>query len=163
MLIPSAQPPHKPTHANLAPAQERLRMCQLAVHGSATFVVDEIELNRTGPSYTIETAQELKSSRGWNEVHWLIGADMLNFLPEWHRATELLHEVHFVIMARPGFEFEWNKLPAEFQHLREHLVEAPRIDISSTQIRARVRAGLPIDFLTPRPVVEHIRGRRLYG
>jgi nicotinate-nucleotide adenylyltransferase len=163
MLIPSAQPPHKPAHANLAPPQDRLRMCQLAVHGSATFVVDEIELKRTGPSYTIDTAAELKRKYGWPEVHWLIGADMLNYLPKWHRAEELLREVHFVVMARPGFEFDWHNLSAAFQHLREQVVEAPRIDISSTQIRDRVRTGLSIEFLTPAPVVEHLRERRLYG
>jgi nicotinate-nucleotide adenylyltransferase len=162
MLIPSAQPPHKSAHANLAPAQERLWMCQLVVQSSATFVVDEIELKRTGPSYTIDTARELKASRGWSEVHWLIGADMLNYLPQWHRADELLREVHFVVMARPGFDFDWQGLPAGFQHLRERVVEAPRIDISSTQIRDRVRAGMSIDFLTPAPVVDHIQERHLY-
>jgi nicotinate-nucleotide adenylyltransferase len=162
MLIPSAQPPHKSAHANLAPAQERLRMCQLVVQSSATFVVDEIELKRTGPSYTIDTARELKASRGWSEVHWLIGADMLNYLPQWHRADELLREVHFVVMARPGFDFDWQGLPAGFQHLRERVIEAPRIDISSTQIRDRVRAGMSIDFLTPAPVVDHIQERHLY-
>jgi nicotinate-nucleotide adenylyltransferase len=162
MLIPSAQPPHKSAHANLAPAQERLRMCQLVVQSSATFVVDEIELKRTGPSYTIDTARELKASRGWSEVHWLIGADMLNYLPQWHRADELLREVHFVVMARPGFDFDWQGLPAGFQHLRERVVEAPRIDISSTQIRDRVRAGMSIDFLTPAPVIDHIQERHLY-
>jgi nicotinate-nucleotide adenylyltransferase len=162
MLIPSAQPPHKSAHANLAPAQERLRMCQLVVQSSATFVVDEIELKRTGPSYTIDTARELKASRGWSEVHWLIGADMLNYLPQWHRADALLREVHFVVMARPGFDFDWQGLPAGFQHLRERVIEAPRIDISSTQIRDRVRAGMSIDFLTPAPVVDHIQERHLY-
>lgn len=162
MLIPSSQPPHKPAHANLAPAADRMRMCQLAVHNSATFTVDDLELQRPGPSYTIDTAQELKQARGWPEVHWLIGADMLNYLPKWHRATELVQQVHFIVMARPGFEFDWPNLPPEYQHLRERVVEAPRIDISSTQIRERVRAGLPIDYLTPPAVVQHVRDNRLY-
>jgi nicotinate-nucleotide adenylyltransferase len=162
MLIPSNQPPHKPASANLAPPADRLRMCQLAIQSSATFTVDDLELKRTGPSYTIDTAQELKQARGWPDVHWLIGADMLNYLPRWNRATELLREVHFVVMARPGFGLEWDELPAEFKHLRERVVEAPRIDISSTQIRDRVRAGLPIAYLTPLPIVEYIHERRLY-
>ena len=162
MLIPTHQPPHKPGHANLAPAHDRLRMCQLAVERSATFTVDDIELKRTGPSYTIDTAAELKTQRGWPEVHWLIGADMLNYLPKWHRAAELIHEVHFVVMARPGFEFEWANLPPEFQHLRDRITEAPRIDISSTQIRERVRAGVSIDYLTPAPVVDYVYDNGLY-
>ena len=66
-------------------------------------------------------------------------------------------------MARQGFEFEWDTLPAEFRHLRERVVEAPRIDISSTQIRDRVRAGKPIEYLTPPAVVEYIRAHRLYA
>ena len=78
------------------------------------------------------------SSAGAGEVHWLIGADMLNYLPQWHCATELLKEVHFVVMARPGFAFEWSKLAAPFQQLRDHLVEAPHIDISATEVRRRV-------------------------
>lgn len=162
MLVPSAQPPHKPSHANLAPVADRLRMCQLAADNSATFTVDDVELKRTGPSYTIDTARELKATRGWPEIHWLIGADMLNYLPKWHRAAELLREVHFVVMARPGFEFEWQNLPPEFQQLRANVVEAPRIDISSTQIRERVRTGLQIDYLTPAAVIQHIRERGLY-
>jgi len=161
VLVPAAQPPHKPPGANLAPAADRLRMCQLAVRSTDTMDVDGLELNRTGPSYTLDTARELKQ-RGWAEVHWLIGADMLNHLPKWHRPLDLIREVHFVVMARPGFEFDWQNLPPEFRHLRDRVVEAPRIEISSTDIRGRVRAGLPIDFLTPPPVVEHIRSAGLY-
>ena len=162
ILVPSAQPPHKPGHANLAPAEARLRMCQLAVQNSASFTVDEIELKRAGPSYTIDTAKELMSERGWPGVHWLIGADMLNYLPRWHRAPELVKQVHFVVMARPGWEFDWANLPPEYQHLRERVVEAPQIDISSTEIRDRVRAGQAIDYLTPPSVAEHIRRNSLY-
>jgi nicotinate-nucleotide adenylyltransferase len=160
-LIPSARPPHKPDSVDLADPQDRLRMCQLAAEQSAIFDVDDIEVNRTGPSFTIETARELKA-RGWRDVHWLIGADMLNLLPRWHRPRELLDEVHFILMARPGFEFDWSKLSSEFSHLRDRIVEAPRIDISSTDIRRRLRGGLPIDYLTPPSVVGYIRARDLY-
>jgi nicotinate-nucleotide adenylyltransferase len=136
-------------------------MCQLVAQRSAIFDVNEIEVNRTGPSYTIETARQLRA-RGASEVNWLIGADMLNFLPRWHRPLELLDEVHFVVMARPGFDFDWKSLPREFQRLRDRVVEAPRIDISSTDIRARIRAGLSIDYFTPPSVVEYIRAQALY-
>jgi nicotinate-nucleotide adenylyltransferase len=87
---------------------------------------------------------------------------MLNYLPRWHRAEQLVREVHFVVMARPGFDIGWDELPEQFQHLRGHLVEAPRIDVSATQIRDRVRAGLPIDFLAPPAVVDYIRATALY-
>lgn len=160
-IIPSAAPPHKPADPDLVEPGHRLRMCQLAVHNAARFVVDDIELTRTGPSYTLETARQLKS-RGWDEVHWLIGADMLNFLPKWHRPDELIREVHFVVMARPGFTFEWDQLPATMRHLRERVVAVPQLDISATDIRRRVRTGLPIEYLTPQAVVDYIRANRLY-
>jgi nicotinate-nucleotide adenylyltransferase len=160
-VIPSAQPPHKPQHADLATPRQRLRMCQLAIGHTATFVVEDIELGRTGPSYTLDTARALKL-QGWSEVHWLIGADMLNYLPQWHRPLELLDEVHFLVMARPGSKFDWGSLPAEYQILRQRVVEVPQIDISSTQIRTRVHENLPIDYLTPPAVVEYIRVNRLY-
>ncbi len=162
VLVPSAQPPHKPGHANLAGPEHRLRMCQLAAAGSATFAVDDLELNRAGPSYTLDTARELKR-RGWPEVHWLIGADMLNFLPNWHRPLELIEEVKFVIMARPGFTLDWSNLPEPFRRLATNVVPVPQIDISATEIRRRVGAGLPIDFLTPPAVVDYIRANGLYA
>ena len=160
-LIPTAQPPHKPDAANLAGPQDRLRMCQLATQQAAIFAVNDLELKRSGPSYTLDTARELKSN-GWAEVHWLIGADMLNYLPRWHRPLELLEEVQFVVIARPGVPFDWFALPTEFHILRQNVVEAPLIEISSTDIRRRVGAGLPIDYLTPPAVVEYIRENRLY-
>src|SRR5687767_1888001 len=79
-LIPSRQPPHKPAAPDLATPEQRLKMCQLAVEGSSLFTVDDIELRRAGPSYTLETAREL-SRQGMKIVHWLIGADMLRYLP----------------------------------------------------------------------------------
>jgi nicotinate-nucleotide adenylyltransferase len=66
-------------------------------------------------------------------------------------------------MARPGWSFDWDSLPPPFRKLRESVVETPLIDISATQVRRRVAAGLPIDFLTPEPVVRYIRENGLYG
>jgi nicotinate-nucleotide adenylyltransferase len=83
-------------------------------------------------------------------------------LPKWHRAQELLDLVRFVVMARPGVDINWKSLPQRFQVLRGNLVEAPLVDISSTDIRQRVRQGLPIDHLTPPGVVRYIQEHRLY-
>lgn len=181
-LIPNAHPPHKPDAADVAPAEDRLAMCHLAADFAnsmpakppfdsaqgkqaaqtlARLEVDDIEMRRAGPSYTIDTARALKS-QGIDPVHWLIGADMLMYLPQWHRPLDLLREVHFVVMARPGFTIDWSALPPEFRHLRDHLVEAPLIPITATDIRQRVRRGEPIDHLTPPPVARHIADRGLY-
>jgi nicotinate-nucleotide adenylyltransferase len=160
-LIPSLQPPHKQADRDIAAASHRLELCRRAVAGDPLFEVDDIELNRPVPSYTIETARELRR-RGWPEVHWLIGADMARDLPLWHEAANLLNEVHFVIMARPGWSFDWTSLPAEFRHLERQVVTAPLIDISSTDIRRRLAGGKSIRYMTPPAVGDYIQSHRLY-
>src|SRR5688572_25848767 len=161
VLIPSANPPHKPVATDLASAPDRVRMCELAVEGQPDFAVDNLETKRTGPSYTIDTAR-LLAAREPGPVSWLIGADMLRSLPTWHQPDALLAEVAFVILARPGWSFDWETLPPNYRVLRKQVVEAPLIDISATDIRRRVRAGLPIDFLTPPSVVQYVRSTGLY-
>jgi nicotinate-nucleotide adenylyltransferase len=161
LLIPSAQPPHKPGATDLAPPADRLAMCRLAVEGDALFDVTDLELTRTGPSYTIDTVRELKR-RGWREVHWLIGADMAAYLPNWHEPLALLKEVHFWLLARPGWALDWSAMPPEYRHLGERVIPAPLIDLRATTIRERIVAGKSIAYLTPEPVIQYIRGRRLY-
>ena len=136
-------------------------MCRLAVEGDPLYTVDDVEMRRSGPSYTIDTVREFRR-RGWPSVSWLIGADMLNFLPHWHDPYALLAEVDFVVMARPGFDFDWQQLPEPFHKLKKNVVEAPLIDISSTEIRRRVARGEPIDGLTPPEVVDYIHAHGLY-
>jgi nicotinate-nucleotide adenylyltransferase len=161
VLIPSRQPPHKPGQTDLASPENRLAMCRLAVERDPLYAVDDIEMRRTGPSFTIDTIREFRH-RGWGKVSWLIGADMLNYLPKWHEPYALLAEVDFVVMARPGFEFEWESLPEPFQKLRENVVSTPEVNISATEIRHRVARGEPIDALTPPAVVEYIMSHDLY-
>lgn len=161
LLIPSAQPPHKAAAGDLATAEDRLAMCRAAVADDPQFAADDLELRRTGPSYTFDTVVELKQ-RGWPMVSWMIGADQLLSLPRWHRADELIREVNFVIVARPGWLIDWSTLPPAYQSLRANVVDAPLIDISATDIRRRVKAGESIDGLTPPAVVQYIAERRLY-
>src|SRR5688500_18660222 len=130
VLVPSANPPHKAASADLASAEDRTRMCRLAVEGAAGFAVNDLETKRTGPSYTIDTARALAGAGG-GRVSWLIGADMLRSLPTWHEPDALLSEVDFVIIARPGWSFDWDVLPERFRVLRSNVVEAPLIEISA--------------------------------
>jgi nicotinate-nucleotide adenylyltransferase len=161
VLIPSAIPPHKQGDPNLASAEDRLKMCRLAIEGVEGFEVDDREIRCGGASYTIATVRELKSE-GWQKVAWLIGSDMLATLPTWREPAELLAEAHFVIMARPGSEMDWNTLPKELAALEKQVVTVPQIDISATEIRRRIKVGQAIDFLTPPAVVDYIRAGKLY-
>jgi nicotinate-nucleotide adenylyltransferase len=162
VIFPAGNPAHRGEPADLADVGDRLAMCRSAIEGIEGFEVDDRECRRTGPTYTIDTARELKRE-GWNEVTWLIGADMLNTLPKWHEAEKLLQDVKFLVMARPGVEFEWDRLPEEVRALKKNVVRVPQIDISGTEIRRRAMAGLSIDYLCPEGVCGYIRETGLYG
>jgi nicotinate-nucleotide adenylyltransferase len=161
VLVPSRQPPHKPGDTTLAAAEDRLAMCRLAVAGDERFEVDDLELHREGPSYTIDTVRELKG-RGHGEISWLIGADMAVSLPRWHDPAGLLSEVNFVLMARPGWVMDWEALPMEMHKFKSNVVEAPLLQISSTGLRERLWSGKSIRYLTADGVVDYIARRGLY-
>jgi nicotinate-nucleotide adenylyltransferase len=161
VLIPSAQPPLKASAADMASAADRIAMCQLAAAGSPGIEVDCLESERSAPSFTIDTAREL-NRRGWERVSWLIGSDNLPDLPLWHDLPSLLREVDIVTMTRPGWSPDWAALPPALRQLESHMVSVPQIDISATDIRRRVAAGLSIDFMTPPAVCEYIRAQGLY-
>lgn len=137
-------------------------MCHLAASQASLFEVEDLELRRDRPSYTLDTARLLTSRDLVGRVNWLIGADTLPQLPTWHEADQLLKEVQFLVMARPGAVIDWDSLPAGLQKLKENLLTVPQIEISATMIRARVAAGRSIDFFTPAPVCRYIHDQKLY-
>lgn len=161
VLIPSAQPPHKPEAADLADARHRLAMCQAVANRDPFFEVEALELERDGPSYTLETARELKR-RGWPKVAWLIGADMVQILPKWHKPQELLAELELIIAQRPSYEIDWQSLPEPFRLLKRQVVRAPLIEISASDIRRRVVEGKSIRYLVPPEVERYITDHGLY-
>src|SRR4051812_40053317 len=161
MLIPSAQPPHKQDAADMAAAEDRLEMGRRVAATDPLFEVSDIELTRQGPSFTIDTVRQIKAAGGEN-VAWLIGADMVQILPKWHRISELLCDVRFVIVQRPGNEIDWSSLPQEFQSLREHVVTAPLLELSGRMIRQRVREGRSIRYMVAPEVEGYIAQHRLY-
>lgn len=168
LLIPSAQPPHKQDQ-ELAPAEDRRAMVERAVAGEPVFAVDDRELRRDGPSYTIDTIDAFRAElTEGTTVYWLIGGDTLPELHLWHRARELLDRCTVVTAVRPGYEtpnlsvLEPTLRPDQIAQLRAHVLPTPRIDISATDIRARVRAGQSIRYLVPRAVAQYILERSLY-
>jgi nicotinate-nucleotide adenylyltransferase len=161
VLIPSAIPPLKALSADMASAADRFGMCKLATEHVPGIEVSGIELERSTPSFTIDTARQLRQL-GWGKVSWLIGSDAVAELPRWHDLQGLLREIDFVVIGRPGQIIDWQSLPAELRHLEQSLVIVPQIQISATEIRRRVRNNLAIDFLTPPPVCAYIHERGLY-
>lgn len=168
ILIPSPRPPHK-DEKSLTPASHRLQMTRLAVEGDPLFEVSDIELNRAGPSYTFDTVCEFQVRLGSDvRLYWFIGADSLPELPTWSRIDQLVQKVQIVTATRPG----WSPPPVDLlakavgtaaaQSLIAQCVETPSIDISSTQIRSRVRAGQSISYLTPPGVTSYIHAHGLY-
>ncbi|MCZ6697465.1 MAG: nicotinate-nucleotide adenylyltransferase [Planctomycetota bacterium] len=169
ILIPSARPPHKPTAA-VIDARHRLEMARLAVAGDPLFEVSEVELHRAGPSYSIDTVDELGRQLGDQcDLFWIIGADSLPELATWHRIGELLDRIRIVTAARPGFVVpDVTSLEAKVgapavEKLISDRFRTPEIDISATGIRQRVRKGRSVRYLTPSPVAEYIAREGLYG
>jgi nicotinate-nucleotide adenylyltransferase len=168
MLVPSARPPHKQDRA-LAPAAERLALCRLAVEGDPLFDVSDWELRQAGVSYTLETVRHFRAGLpAGSGLYWLVGMDSLMELGTWYRAGELVEACTIVTAVRPGYEDpDLARLravlrPDQIDKLARHIVPTPRIDISSTEIRARLAAGRSIRFLVPEPVRRYIAEHRLY-
>lgn len=161
-LLPAAQSPHK--QGVTTSAEHRLNMLHAAVEGDPFFEVSTLDLERPSPSYTYDTVQNLfqRGLRIPNAVDWLIGGDQLMSLPRWHRAAELMQLVRFWVAVRPGSLIDFGALPATFSHLEGRIVQTPHLDISSTDIRDRVRAGKSIRYLVPEGVAEYIKTHDLY-
>jgi nicotinate-nucleotide adenylyltransferase len=170
-LIPSGAPAHKPPP--VAPGELRLEMLRSAVEGKPLYEVCDLEVRRAGATYTIDTVEELRRLHGASaELHWVIGADMLEDLHKWRRAGDLLEAAQFHVALRPPWDQRLAGILAGMKghfgaglvdRLAENVVRTPLIDISSTDIRRRVAAGLPIDFLAPPGVLAIIRRTGVYG
>src|SRR6266849_7886766 len=155
-FIPVAQSPFKPERQPTA-ANERLRLLRLALAGKDWCEIDEQEIIRGGVSYTIETVKECARRYPGAELFYIIGADQLPQLPKWRHAENLARLAQFVIIPRPGETAA--AIPPPFRG--RDLTGFP-LGVSSSQIRDRVKAGLPICHLVPPAVAEAIRNYRLY-
>jgi nicotinate-nucleotide adenylyltransferase len=155
-FIAAAQSPFKPG-VELAPAQERLRLLRLALAGQNDCQVDDQEIVRGGVSYTIDTVRDYRRRFPQAQLFYLIGADVVPQLLKWRDAAELAQLVEFVAIPRPGESVASFSPPFRGRPLKGFPVA-----VSSSRIRERVRAGLPIDRLVPAAVAEAIRNNRLY-
>ena len=163
LFVPTGSPPHK-GNVTVAPAADRLAMLQLAIAGEPSFAVSTIELDRTGPSYTVDTLAALRSAHPDATLILLMGEDSLRDLPAWREPDRILALAEVGVATRPGVDVDLTALSISLPAARDRVtvVPIPSIGVSSRDIRRRVTDGLPITFLTPRTVGEHIFSNGLY-
>lgn len=155
-FVPAAQSPFKPDR-QLAPARDRCALLRLALAAKSWAEVDTQEVDRGGVSYSIDTAENFRGRFPRAELFYLIGADHVALLPKWRRAAELAKLVTFVVIPRPGERQV--EAPTGF---RTRWLKGHPVGISSSEIRARVKARLDVDALTGAIVAEAIRNKGLY-
>lgn len=151
-FIPSYTPPHK--EGAKTSAEHRVKMLQLAIKGHPNFSVNSVEVDRKGVSYTVETLDYMKAEHPNKEFYFIIGADMVEYLPKWNRIEDLYKLVKFVGVKRSGYTLTDN------QHVIE--LEIPSVDVSSTMIRNRIKKGLSTRYLIPERVRDYIKEHHLY-
>jgi nicotinate-nucleotide adenylyltransferase len=164
MLIPARIPPHKPVEHEPGP-DHRLELCRLAVAGDERFAVSELELGREGPSYTVDTLQELTAQAPQTEFVLIVGGDIAAGLPQWRQPERVLELATLAIAKRRGTAR--SSVDAALDSIsggaRARFFSMPRIGVSSTMVRRRVRAGQPIRYLVPDAVSDYIAEHRLYA
>jgi nicotinate-nucleotide adenylyltransferase len=166
ILVPAGQPLLKPAHP-IAPAEHRLQMLRLAVVDRPYLRVSAMEIERPGPSYTVDTIAEMQGRMGGaNELFFILGWDSLAQLPEWREPLRIIGMCRLVAIPRPGYqcpslEALEERIPGISQ--RVVLLEEPHIDISASDIRERAAKGLSLRQLVPEPVADYIRQHKLYS
>ncbi len=164
IFIPAYVAPHK-VGLQCAPAADRYEMARLAVVGCPHFALSDMELRRSGVSYTLDTVLELRRQYPQQELYFIIGADSLPLLHTWHRIGELLQLVTFAAAGRPGYgqvlERACAKLPPGAEK-KIILLDTPEYAVSSTDIRSRVQRGTGLAGLVPPAVEAYIHGHGLY-
>ncbi len=164
LLTPVAAPPHKDAECDPGP-QERLELCRLAIDGDERLGVCDLEVLRGGPSYTVDTLRELHARTPEDDLTFIVGGDIALGLPSWHEPEAVLGLARLAVAERSGASREdVSALMADrFRGAPDPVFfDMPRLDISSSLIRRRVAQELPIRYLVPHSVAEHIARGRLY-
>jgi nicotinate-nucleotide adenylyltransferase len=164
MLIPARIPPHKPVDDEPG-AQHRLELCRRAVDRDERFAVSDLEIRREGPSYTVDTLEELHSKAPESELFLILGGDVAAGLPRWHQPERVLSLATVAVAKRRGTARSAvdAALHAVRGGERAQFFQMPRIGISSTLVRRRVRAGTSIKYIVPDVVASYIEEHGLYG
>ena len=156
IFVPTGEPWQKQT---ITDPEHRYQMTQLAIAGNEHFDISRVDVDRPGPTYTVDTLRDIAGQYPEAELFFITGADSISQIGTWKDAEQIWPLAHLVGVTRPGHSLEVPKSP----HGAVSLLEIPALAISSTDIRARVKAGKPIDYLLPKAVIDYIQQNHLYS
>jgi nicotinate-nucleotide adenylyltransferase len=164
LFVPAGAPPHKPAHP-ISPGHHRLRMVELAIAGKHHFTTSRVDLERPGPCYTVDTLALLR--REWGPgpgLFFIVGADSLAEMATWYQPQRLIELCELIVVERPGSEVDLDQVEGQLPGISErlHRVRMPLLQISSSDLRARRRAGRSISYLVPPAVEAYILAHGLY-
>jgi len=158
-FVPTNVPPHKPQPS--AGAQARCEMLRSAVASNPRYRIEDVELNKEGTSYTVDTVADLQSRHPDAAFYWIVGSDMIRDLPNWRRIDELAERVVFIGLERPDQPSDDSSLPG---FIRSRLTRAPMppMGLSSTDIRGRISEGRSVRYMVPDSVIDYMQRNGLY-
>jgi nicotinate-nucleotide adenylyltransferase len=157
VFVPTGHPWQKGDVA-VSPAEDRYLMTVIATASNPRFTVSRVDIDREGPTYTVDTLRDLREIHSGAELFFITGADALQRILSWKDADLMFTLAHFIGVTRPGFDLNDDHLPAD----TVSKVQVPAMAISSTACRARVASGKPVWYLVPDGVVQYIAKRNLY-
>lgn len=164
LLVPAGQPPHKVSRT-ISPVEHRMAMAHLAISSNPHFRLSRVDVDRPGPHYSVDTVALLRKELGPDaEIHFIVGLDSLIEMAMWREPARLLRTCRVVGVTRPGYE-DLSKLAPEIRQAgagRIVIVQIPALNISSSDLRRRVREGRPIKYQLPEAVEEYIYKNGLY-
>ncbi len=166
VFVPAHQSPLKP-HGPQATPRQRLEMLRLAVAGHASFQVSDLELDRPPPSYTVDTLQHMAEADPQAELYFILGSDSVTSFAQWRQPQRIVELALPVVVARPGSSAQLEELrpfatPARWHQIQAAAVRTPLIEISSSELRARLAAGRSIRYMTPRAVEVYLQTHGVY-
>ncbi len=163
LFVPAGQPPHKPKRP-VTPAHHRAAMVEAAIADNPSFAMSSVDLERPGPHYTVDMLALLQREFPQATLYFLIGGDSLAQLDTWRRSDVIVQQAFLAVMKRPGCDVDLEALGEKITGLPERLrwIDAPYLDISGSDLRRRVREGLPLRYLIPPAVEAYVRERGLY-
>ena len=164
-LMPAGDPPHKQDR-HITPVQHRICMAELATAASRHLWVSRLDADRPGPHYSLDTVRLLQVEMGpESAIFFLMGLDSLRNLPTWRNPEQLIREAKLVVLTRPSVDVNWAQLKRSLPEIQKHviLLKMPALEISSSVLRERLRAGVSVQFQIPHAVETYIAKHRLYS